>query len=229
MIRAVVFDLWNTLIHSRGGDPFRHLKAMMTPEQAEHYSAFRLDAMAHVHASAHHFLNDWRTPLALSDEQFSRMANVFGHSAQDAEAFPDTPKALLECQKLARLALLSNTQSFDIEFLQHMEALLPIGKRFLSAELGLLKPDTALFDHVAKSMHLFPGELAMVGDSWTDDVQGGLAAGWTVFWLNRTQRPRPALPENLDDEFLIEIHSLSQLPEALENLQAGARCSTCLG
>lgn len=229
MIKAVVFDLWNTLIHSRGGDPFRHLKAMMTASQAEHYPAFRQDAMAHIHANGEQFLMNWRERLALSDEQFTRMVHVFTHSALEAETFSDTQKALLDCQTLARLALLSNTQSFDIDFLKTMEALNPIGKRFLSAEIGLLKPDTAIFEHVAKNMYLFPGELAMVGDSWTDDVLGGLRAGWTVFWLNRTQRPRPTLPEDLDDEFLIEIHTLTQLPEALENLQAGARCSTCLG
>ena len=40
MVRAVVFDLWNTLVHSQGGDPFLHLLELMTPEQARLYPAF---------------------------------------------------------------------------------------------------------------------------------------------------------------------------------------------
>jgi len=66
----------------------------------------------------------------------------------------------------------------------------------------------------------------MVGDSWNDDVQGALQAGWTVLWLNREGRPRPELDPDAD---LVEISELSQVAPVIEQLQAGARCSTCLG
>ena len=45
MIRAVVFDLWNTLVHSQHGDPFRHLQRLLTPEQQPLFPELRREAM----------------------------------------------------------------------------------------------------------------------------------------------------------------------------------------
>ncbi len=226
MIRAVVFDLWNTLVHSRGGDPFRHLRALMTDAQRVHEPAFRRDAMVLRHADGRALLDRWRPCLELSEGQCQAMADVFRAAAEDAECFPEACDALRETRKVARLGLLSNTQSFDLDFLDRLGITELIPNRFLSAEMGVLKPEAAAFEAVQQRLGLFPGQLAMVGDSWNDDVQGALAAGWTVLWLNRTGRPRP---EHDPEAELVEIQDLAQVPEVVVRLQAGARCSTCLG
>lgn len=226
MIRAVVFDLWNTLVHSRGGDPFRHLRALMTNAQRVHEPAFRRDAMVLRHADGRALLDRWRPCLELSEGQCQAMADVFRAAAEDAECFPEACDALRETRKVARLGLLSNTQSFDLDFLDRLGITELIPNRFLSAEMGVLKPEAAAFEAVQQRLGLFPGQLAMVGDSWNDDVQGALAAGWTVLWLNRTGRPRP---EHGPEAELVEIQDLAQVPEVVVRLQAGARCSTCLG
>jgi putative hydrolase of the HAD superfamily len=154
------------------------------------------------------------------------MAEVFRNAVEDTQCFPETCDALLATRNLARLALLSNTQSFDLDFLERLEITQLIPARFLSAEMGGLKPEPSAFETVQKQLHLFPGELAMVGDSWNDDVQGALKAGWTALWLNRDGRPRPA---HDPEAALVEIPDLSAVPTIIERLQAGARCSTCLG
>lgn len=226
MIRAVVFDLWNTLVHSRGGDPFKHLRELMTPAQAVHLEAMEQDAMSRPYESAEAFLSGWRVLLGLSEEQHQAMARRLQASASDAECFPETLQALKETKKLARVALLSNTQSYDLEFIEQLGLAELLPQRFLSAELRALKPEAQAFEIVQKRLGLFPGELAMVGDSWNADVQGALAAGWTALWINREQRPRP---EASPEAELVEIRDLSQVPAAIAALQAGARCSTCLG
>jgi HAD superfamily hydrolase (TIGR01493 family) len=226
MIRAVVFDLWNTLVHSRGGDPFRHLNALMTEAQRPFFPQFKRDAMDKLHGDAHALLERWRPCLELSEAQFLAMAEVFRDAVEDTECFPEVTEALRATRNLARLALLSNTQSFDLGFLERLELTELIPARFLSAETGFLKPEPGAFEHVQKRLGLFPGQLAMVGDSWNDDVQGALAAGWTVLWLNREGRPRPDHDPEAD---LVEIRDLSAVPAAIAGLQAGARCSTCLG
>jgi FMN phosphatase YigB (HAD superfamily) len=65
----------------------------------------------------------------------------------------------------------------------------------------------------------------MVGDSWSDDVAGALAVGWTAVWVNREGLPRP--PHHPDD-LIYEIRSLDRLPELIQRLQNGLRCPTCL-
>lgn len=226
MIRAVVFDLWNTLVHSREGDPFRHLHSLLTPEQAVHFPALKRDAMAMPHASATAFLERWRPCLELTEHQFNAMSAVFQQATQDATTFPEVIEALGRTRQIARLGLLSNTQSFDMDFLARVGVEDLIAQRFLSAHTGFLKPEPAAFEAVQKKLGLFPGQLAMVGDSWNDDVLGALNAGWTVLWVNRSGEARPEHDPEAD---LVEIRDLSQVPTVIENLQAGARCSTCLG
>jgi FMN phosphatase YigB (HAD superfamily) len=66
----------------------------------------------------------------------------------------------------------------------------------------------------------------MVGDSWHDDVSGALEVGWTAIWVNRNGRTMPEVDPEAD---LVEVPDLSHVPRVIANLQAGARCSTCLG
>lgn len=226
MIRAAVFDLWNTLVHSRGKDPYQHLHGMMTEAQRAHFPALKRDAMVQAHADREAFLARWESRLELDVAQREAMAGVFSEAARNAECFPEALEALDRTRQLARLGLLSNTQSFDLDFLERLGLAALIPNRFLSAETGFLKPELGAFETAQKRLCLFPGQIAMVGDSWNDDVLGALAAGWTAIWVNREGRLRPEHDPEAD---LVEVSSLAQVPEVIENLQAGARCSTCLG
>ncbi len=226
MIRAAIFDLWNTLVHSRGGDPFQHLHALMNPQQSEHFQTLKRDAMEQVHGSAETFLERWKPCMEMTDAQREGMAGVFRAAASDAECFPEVLEALQRTRLVARVGLLSNTQSFDMEFLERLGLTSLLPNRFLSAETGFLKPEPQAFELVQKRLSLFPGQLVMVGDSWHDDILGALRAGWTAIWVNREGRPRPHHDPEAE---LVEVSSLAQVPTVIENLQAGSRCSTCLG
>ena len=226
MIRAVVFDLWNTLAHSRGGSPFQRARALLRPDQLGAFGAFQQDAMTRAYADREACLAAWRERLELDGAQAAAMSAAFAGAESEAELFPETLDALQGTRALARLALLSNTQSFDLELLDRLGLAEAIRVRGLSAELGAAKPEPAAFDALAKRLGLFPGNLVMVGDSWADDVEGALAAGWTAIWINRAGRPRP---EHDPEAELVELPDLRQVPEVVERLQAGYRCSTCLG
>lgn len=226
MIRAVVFDLWNTLVHSRNGDPFTHLQRLLGPGQEARFPDLKRDAMERPHTDARALLDEWRDSLALRPDQLETMAEVFRTAADDAHCFPEAAQAVLDTRKVARVALLSNTQSFDLGFLERLGLTGMLPSRFLSAELGFLKPDRRAFETVQRRLGLFPGELAMVGDSWRDDIAGAMEAGWTAVWVNRTGAPRPPHDPEAD---LVEVPDLAPVPRLIENLQAGARCSTCLG
>lgn len=226
MIRAVVFDLWNTLVFSPGGSPFQRLKAQMRPDQVPRHAELMRDGMARPYGSVEAFLAAWRDRIALDPAQEAAMAEAFLESGDQAECFPGTPQAVEATRALARVALLSNTQDFGLELLDRLGINDRIRLRILSADLGALKPEPEAFEAAQRRLGLFPGELAMVGDSWTDDVEGALAAGWTAIWVNREGKPRPGHdPEAL----IVEVHTLDAVPEVVRRLQAGARCSTCLG
>ena len=226
MIRAVVFDLWNTLVFSPAGSPFQRLKDLLRPDQAHLYTAFMRDGMVRPYPSVQDFLQAWQDSAHLDDAQLKDLARAFMEAGEQAECFPGTPEVMGAVRDLARVALLSNTQTFGLELLDRLGISERIRTRILSAEIGALKPEPAAFEAVQRRLGLFPGNLAMVGDSWNDDVLGALDAGWTAIWVNREAKPRPPHHE---ESPVYEVRSLDRVPELIQGLQEGLRCPTCLG
>ena len=226
MIRAVVFDLWNTLVFSPAGSPFQRMKELLRPEQAHQFAALVRDGMVRPYPSVHAFLEAWQEPVGLDGAQMKAMAQAFLEAGSQAECFPGSPEAVGAVRDLARVALLSNTQTFGLELLDRLRISGRIRTRMLSAEIGALKPEPAAFEAMQRQLGMFPGNLVMVGDSWTDDVEGAVAAGWTAIWVNREAKPRPAHDPELP---IYEVRNLARVPEIIQNLQDGMRCPTCFG
>jgi putative hydrolase of the HAD superfamily len=226
MIRAVVFDLWNTLVFSPAGSPFQRMKELLRPGQEQLFPALVRDGMVQPYPSVRGFLEAWKEPAGLDDAQMEAMARAFLEAGGLAECFAGSPEAVGAVRDLARVALLSNTQTFGLELLDRLGIAKRIRTRILSAEIGALKPEPAAFEAVQRKLGVFPGNLAMVGDNWMDDVEGAVAAGWTAIWVNRHAKPRPA---HDPDAPIFEVRSLDRVPELIQGLQDGMRCPTCLG
>lgn len=226
MIRAVIFDLWNTLVFSPGGNPFQRLKGLLREDQAGRYGELVRDGMTKPYASGEAFLEAWRAPMAWDEGQQMAVLQAFAEAGDQAACFPEAAESVGAVGSLARIGLLSNTQSFGLELLGRLGIADRIRARMLSAELGALKPEPAVFEAVQRRMGLFPGNLVMVGDSWKDDVLGPVDAGWTAVWVNREGLPRP---EHDPEAAIHEVRSLALLPQLVEDLQKGMRCPTCLG
>jgi HAD superfamily hydrolase (TIGR01493 family) len=226
MIRAVVFDLWNTLVFSPAGSPFQRMKDLLRPEQVAFFPDLVRDGMVQPHESVRTFLETWKGSVHLDEAQMEAMVQAFAEAGGQAECFPGTPKVVGAVRDLARVALLSNTQTFGLELLERLGIAERIRTRILSAEIGALKPEPAAFETVQRRLGLFPGNLAMVGDNWNDDVEGAVAAGWTAIWVNRELKPRPDHDPELP---IYEVRSLDRVPELIRSLQEGMRCPTCLG
>lgn len=77
----------------------------------------------------------------------------------------------------------------------------------LSAEsVGKGKPHPRMFEVACQYAGVFPGQLAHVGDDPKTDLYGGKAAGITVIWMNRQQRPGIS-GISLD----AEVHTMTEL------------------
>ena len=219
-----MFDLWNTLVFNPRGNPFDALK--LVTESLDEAKRFEHHVMRMAYPSLSEAL--WSGPrLAFRSPTLEKdWIQAVQVSDNEVALFPDTLRCLEGTRSLVRLGLLTNTQSFGLTFLGRLGLAEQIPHRFISADLGLAKPDPEIFQHVQKSLGLFPGDLVMVGDTWNDDIEGALAAGWSAIWLNRKGKQAPR--SNLGPDF-VEINSLEALPSVIRNLQAGLRCAQCLG
>lgn len=86
-----------------------------------------------------------------------------------------------------------------------------INDLIISEEVGVAKPDPAVFVHCLNRLGCTRPERAlMVGDSIASDIRGGAAAGIVTCWFN--PHGAPNLSDITPD---YEIRRLSQLPELL--------------
>lgn len=80
----------------------------------------------------------------------------------------------------------------------------------VSEDLGVAKPEAAVFEYALSLIDADPDQTVMIGDSLNKDVEGALAAGIQAIWLNRSQGDPPGGRQDL-----IQISSLKDLPDAL--------------
>jgi putative hydrolase of the HAD superfamily len=86
------------------------------------------------------------------------------------------------------------------------------GWEVLSGELGMGKPEPAVFHALLDGLGADPEASVMVGDSWERDVLGGLGAGMAAVWI-ADGRP---VPQHLDR--VVAVNSVLELQAALEQL-----------
>jgi putative hydrolase of the HAD superfamily len=84
-----------------------------------------------------------------------------------------------------RLAIASNFDSRLSAIVQADPVLRRCERCFISSEIGYPKPDRRLFAAIEEQLGLLPAELLLVGDDWTNDIEGARAAGWQTVWLQR--------------------------------------------
>jgi putative hydrolase of the HAD superfamily len=83
----------------------------------------------------------------------------------------------------------------------------------VSGDLGIGKPEPAIFAHALERAGVHAGDAVMIGDSWERDIQGALGAGLRAVWIN----PRGVAPPTPGPGVSI-IADLRALPAALAAL-----------
>jgi HAD superfamily hydrolase (TIGR01549 family) len=78
-----------------------------------------------------------------------------------------------QTEKLKQLGLLS---------------MIPKPLRIISDEIGIAKPNSAIFHEARYRIGLPARNLLYVGDSWVNDVAAAIEAGWFAVWFNKRAR-----------------------------------------
>jgi len=125
--------------------------------------------------------------------------------------YPRTEETLKKLTEKYKLALISNTMSDQPrEMLEEtgLDSLFEI--IICSRDLGIRKPNPAIFKHVMDKVGVLPGETVHVGDSVEADMEGASGSGITPIWI-RTR-----------DQGFWSGHTISRfcdLPQFLEKMQ----------
>ena len=113
-----------------------------------------------------------------------------------------------------RLALLTNTQSFGLNFIRETGLAGLFDVTCYSFECGLLKPDPRIFQWTADRLGLGPERLTMVGDNLEKDVLAAEAAGWRGILIKRSEA---SLSHSETGDHPLTVRLLSEIVPLLDD------------
>lgn len=149
----------------------------------------------------------WRRALktcGLSGDP-ERLQQRWQHLRSRMPLFDDADELLARLRPRTKLAIVTNGVSglqrrkLDGSGLLHWFDVVAV-----SGELGVGKPDPAIFDWVATQLGVPKARCAMVGDNPERDIQGGINAGMATAWVDRGLKPRSAKAD-------VEVRTLGEL------------------
>jgi YjjG family noncanonical pyrimidine nucleotidase len=230
-IRAVLFDLDDTLFDHR-----RSARAALTEVHRAHGRDMPYDDFERAHTR---YLEEMHIEvlagrIGLDEARRERFRRVFGSLGvtlgdRDVEL---TAAAYRDGYKLARRALAGAAELLDAvrrharvaivtnNLLEEQQdklqycALAPFVDALIASEdVGVSKPDAAIFHIALDRVGAKPDEAVMVGDSWANDVVGAARAGIRAVWFNPDRKAVPPEPAGV-----AVIESLSPAADVLRLL-----------
>jgi haloacid dehalogenase superfamily, subfamily IA, variant 3 with third motif having DD or ED len=178
-IEVVLFDLGGVLIDFGGVAPMKELAGIETDDELwRRWLTCRwVRRFERGQCSAHEFavgvVDDWNLSIA-SGEFLDAFASWPGGPLPGADAL------LRSVQQVVPAGCLSNTNALHWELHSERWPIFDVfDYRFLSFELGIVKPDRAVFDRVAQLLPAPPGRVLFIDDNVLN-VEGAAEAGFVA-------------------------------------------------
>ena len=185
MIKGVIFDLYDTLVHIDGYQ-HPHKKFLLSLgltrselEEAEYICNTRN-------------FNSFDSLLKEIKPSLTKMdTSVYDNMAQEdvdsTHLLEGTISTLQRLSQKYRIFLISNLATdykkpyFNLKLYEYIE------KPFFSCDMGCMKPEPKIFQEVIKYSKLECQELVMIGDSLVDDVAGAKNVGMKSIHKDRNK------------------------------------------
>lgn len=197
-LRAIAFDLDDTLSDWWTGIA-RAAEAVGAPEILDRVKADTWVRRDGVVVDRHH----WRVKRDAPEFMARELTAAFD-AALDIPLFDDVRPTLEALAARTRLALLTNNP-YGAEVLALHGLHTDVFECVVIVDPQCRKPDPRAFTPLVDALRLPPAEIAYVGDTIFNDVEGALAAGLHAVWLDRWHDEWEA-PTGVT-----RIHSLSEL------------------
>lgn len=238
MIRAVTFDLWNTLIENR--DYTNQRIDYLTAELGKAGHQFkRSEVSVAMTSSLSYVYRVWETENRRFVPNKERLDHILGKLSvkmpEDSQrniityfeevALPDYPRLLegvketLECLRPKyKMGIISDSGFTPARILRKIVAKNGILDLFdttlFSDETGYNKPHRVMFETVLSALSAKSSEAIHVGDLLQTDVAGAKAFGMKAAWLNHEGK---SYDEAHKPDF--SIRSLREIVNVLDNLE----------
>jgi putative hydrolase of the HAD superfamily len=191
MKKAVLFDLWGTLVQQGAYSPLKQTYRLMRPRMhfGEFVERFERVAMTKPYDDQVAMFVDAFAALDLQPKDWliEKLVGVWNKNKLLATPYPETLQALeLLRSKGLKLGLVSNVPKLSVDGVLEKFGL----DKFFDAvcfsfDSGYLKTDPELFDCVLEKLGVGKEDAVMVGDSLETDIAGAEKAGITAVLIDR--------------------------------------------
>ncbi|WP_299867772.1 HAD family phosphatase [uncultured Hoeflea sp.] len=193
-IRHIVFDIGKVLIHYDPNIPYSRL----IPDASERAAFFDTVCTAEWNLEQDRG-RDWTEAEALliaehpEKTELIRAFRTHWHEMV-SHAYDNSVDIMLDLIQQGRdVTMLTNFAADTFKQAQQMYPFLKTPRGVtVSGEVGLLKPDRAIYETHVKSFDLEPAACLFIDDSQAN-VDGAIAAGWQAVWFNGAEQLRADL------------------------------------
>ncbi|MFH1917136.1 MAG: HAD-IA family hydrolase [Nanoarchaeota archaeon] len=167
MIRAIIFDLWDT-IGSKGfaiSKEFRiHFDIPNTPNFLKRYeTAIQLSNWKKKEDLAKNFLREFK--LKQNEDNIAYIISVYEKGIKNAKLIEGMEDILRTVHKQFKLGLISNTTNFEITFIDRFKLRELFDVVVSSHEISVLKPSKKIFDEVVLRLDIPYEDCLFIDDS----------------------------------------------------------------
>tara|TARA_R110002072_G_scaffold193973_1_gene351174 strand:+ start:132 stop:770 length:639 start_codon:yes stop_codon:yes gene_type:complete len=193
MTRAVLFDVFGTLIRFSGARrPFTSAMRELRFESAQKLTARALFMTTHFPTLAETIRA--LESLAPGSSLSERSRQLASEELAAHQAGCELIEGALELvdslrQRGTRVALVSNLSTPYVPLIKRLGLHERVDHAIYSCEVGLQKPDPAIFQLALEALGVTADQAVMVGDSLPSDVRGAVAAGMRAIWISPAQAP----------------------------------------
>ena len=196
-IKAVIFDLYGTLIYNKDTKPYLRLflELGLSPEEMKQA---RKVAMTEDFADLSSLVNRIKPGAAIPLQSYEEEV---AEGVASAVLFPETKKVLEELQERGlKMGLISNLASpykkpfFNLGLEKYFDLVL------FSCEVGLYKPDLRIYQRMLHNLECEAAHVLMIGDKKHCDVNPPKSLGMEAILIDRSNKHTPAI-RSLDEIF----------------------------
>ncbi len=192
-VEVVLFDLGGVLIDFGGVDAMRELAGMSSDDEVwrRWLACEWVRAFERGHCSPEEFAAGVVADWGLAIDGPAYLAEFSGWLGGP---LPGAAELVDDVARVARIGCLSNTNPVHWVHWERWPFAERFEFRFLSFELGHVKPDRALFDHVAGLLPVEPARVLFLDDNLVN-VEGARAGGFQAEHARGPAEARRALVE----------------------------------
>jgi len=211
MIRAIIFDLWNTLFVLNLPHHVMRIAELFNMELNDSFferycKHTNLSPSRDLRSQAQNLLREFQ--INVSEESINAVVKALTITSEEISEYPETFEVLKELKKDYKIGLLTNVepQLFDV-FSEKYRPQEFFDAIVTSFDMGAVKPDKIMFQTILEKLGENRDTVVMVGDSFKSDIRGAENFGITAYLIDR---------ENKNPQFERRITHLSELKKFLK-------------